>query len=291
MFNQPSATRPGWGVNLLAVGVVFLAVLVPFLFWQQTWFGRALTDEELQKLLDPSAKPRKIQHALSQLSERITSSGPGAISPWYSLVGQLTEHPVAEVRLTVAWLMGQDNTARDLQKYLAKLLQDRNPLVRRNAALSLISFGNIQGRKEIRCMLLSQEIVAPVDGKLFLRLQKEDSVRPGTLVARIQVDEGGFCEVRSILPGHVEDHLVEEGAMVSTGQALVSLAPNEEQVWEALRAMYLFGEINDLAVIEPFLVLTPMLSERVRQQARFSIRAIKSRTNLGKTSSTDRDGP
>ena len=289
MSNQPSRTSPGWGVNLLAVGVVFLAVLVPFLFWQQTWFGRALSDEELQKSLDLSAKPRKIQHALSQLSERLTSSGPGSISQWYSLVGRLAEHPVAEVRLTVAWLMGQDNTARDFQEYLAKLLQDQNPLVRRNAALSLVGFGDIQGRKEICCMLRSHEIVAPAHGKLFLRLQKEDTVRPGTLVARIQVDEGGFCEVRSILPGYVEDHLAEEGAMVSTGQALVSLAPNEEQVWEALRAMYVVGEINDLAVIEPFLVINPMLSERVQQQARFSIRAIKSRTSLGKTSSTDRE--
>ncbi len=47
----------GLGANLLAAGVVFLAVLVPFLFWQQTWFGTALSDQEIRKNLNPSARP------------------------------------------------------------------------------------------------------------------------------------------------------------------------------------------------------------------------------------------
>ena len=63
-----------------AVAFVFLAILVPFLFWQQTWFGTALSDEEILKNLDPSAKPRKIQHALVQLSQRLTDSGPAAVA-------------------------------------------------------------------------------------------------------------------------------------------------------------------------------------------------------------------
>ena len=127
----------GWGANLLAVAFVFLAILVPFLFWQQTWFGTALSDEEILKNLDPSAKPRKIQHALVQLSQRLTDSGPAAVAGWYPDVGKLAGHPTPEVRMTVAWLMGQDPTAAEFRDRLTRLLQDADPLVRRNAALSL----------------------------------------------------------------------------------------------------------------------------------------------------------
>ncbi len=173
--------------------------------------------------------------------------------------------------------MGQDNTAEGFQECLTRLLQDVNPLVRRNAALSLIAFGDAGGREEVRGMLMSHRIRTPASGKVFFRLKETDSVRPGTLIARIQVEEGDFEEIRSVLPGYVQERLADEGKKVSAGQPLIALAPQEEQVWEALRAMYFIGEMRDLPAIEPFLAETPMLSGRVQQQARFSIRAINSR--------------
>lgn len=274
---KPARRGLGPGANLLAAGFVFLAVLVPFLFWQQTWFGTALSDQEIQKNLDPSAKPRKIQHALAQLSEKAAASGSASVAQWRPAVRQLADHPIAEVRMTVAWFMGQDSTAEGFQECLTRLLQDVNLLVRRNAALSLIAFGDAGGLEEVRGMLTSHRIVASASGKVFYRLKKTDSVRPGTLVARIQVGEEAFEAIRSVAPGYVEEQLAGEGAMVSAGQPLVSIAPEEEQVWESLRALYFIGEMKDLPVIEPFLAENPMLSGRVQQQARFSIRAINSR--------------
>ena len=143
---------------------VFLAILVPFLFWQQTWFGTALCDQEIGENLDPAAKPRKIQHALVQLSERLADSGAAAASAWYPDVRKLVEHPTAEVRMTAAWLMGQDPTAAEFRDCLTRLLQDANPLVRRNAALSLVAFGEVSGREEVRGMLASRRIAAPAAG-------------------------------------------------------------------------------------------------------------------------------
>ncbi len=279
----------GLGANLLAVGFVVLAVLVPFLFWQQTWFGTALSDQEVRKNLDPTAKPRKIQHALVQLSERVTASGPASVSRWYPAVRQLVDHPIAEVRMTLAWFMGQDTTAEGFQGCLRRLLRDVKPLVRRNAALSLIAFGDAAGRAEVRGMLMSHRIVARAAGKVLYRLKETDSVREGTLVARIQIDEGNFEEIRSVLPGYVEQQLAAEGKRVSVGEPLVSLAPEEEQVWEALRAMYFIGEMKDLPVVEPFLAENPRLSGRVQQQARFSIRAINGRAGLKKPGEAPQD--
>ena len=271
----------GWGANLLAVAFVFLAILVPFLFWQQTWFGTALSDEEIRENLDSAAKPRKIQHALVQLSERLTDSGPAAVSAWYPDVGRLAGHPTPEVRMTVAWLMGQDPTAAEFRNSLTRLLQDDNPLVRRNAALSLVAFGEAGGREEVRGMLAGRRITAPASGELLFQRSEGDSVRAGTLVVRIQVDAGAHQEVRAAVPGVVEERLAEEGTAVAEGQPLVLMAPEEDQVWEALRALYFIGEMQDLPLIQPFLAENPRLSDRVRQQAGFTLEAIRSRTAQG----------
>ena len=164
-------------------------------------------------------------------------------------------------------------------------------MVRRNAALSLVAFGNSEGRDELRSMLTSYRIVTPAPGKVLHRLKEADSVRPGTLVARIQRSETEFHDIRSALPGYVEDQLAGEGEMVSAGQALVSLAPDEEQVWEALRAMYFIGETEDLPIIKPFLAEDPMLSARVQQQARFSVEAINDRAGSKKPPETSEAPP
>ncbi len=281
----------GWGANLLAVAFVFLAILVPFLFWQQTWFGTALSDEEIRKNLDPAAKPRKIQHALVQLSQRLTDSGPDAVAAWYPDVGTLAAHPTPEVRMTVAWLMGQDPTAAQFRERLTRLLQDADPLVRRNAALSLVAFGEASGREEVRGMLGRRSIAAPASGELLFRRSEGDSVRAGSLVARIQVDAGTHQEVRAAVPGVVEELLAEEGTTVTAGQPLVSMAPEEDQVWEALRALYFIGEMKDLPLIQPFLSENPTLSDRVRQQAGFTISAIQGRAGLAKPRDVPPDSP
>lgn len=278
----PKRRGLGWGANLLAVGFVFLAILVPYLFWQQTWFGTALSDEEIRKNLDAAAKPRKIQHALVQLSERLTESGPAAVAAWYHDVGRLAGHPTPEVRMTVAWLMGQDPTAAEFRDPLTRLLQDADPLVRRNAALSLVAFGESGGREEVRGMLASRRILAPASGELLFRRSEGDSLRAGALLARIQVDAGTHQEVRAAVPGVVEERLAEEGTTVTAGQPLVSMAPEEDQVWEALRALYFIGEVRDLPLIQPFLSENPMLSDRIRQQAGFTIGAIRGRAGVAK---------
>ena len=66
------------------------------------------------------------------------------------------------------------------------------------------------------------------------------------------MDAGTYQEVRAGLPGYVEERLAGEGATVLVGQPLVSLAPEADQVWEALRAMYFIGKMEDLPLIQPF---------------------------------------
>src|SRR2546422_10457879 len=92
--------------RLLFFLTAWLIVLIPFLFWWNTWFGRQLSDKQLAEYLQDDKKPRHIQHALVQIGERVTRHDP-SVTRWYSDVVRLASYPIEEVRNTDAWVMGQ----------------------------------------------------------------------------------------------------------------------------------------------------------------------------------------
>jgi len=270
---------PGPKAKLLVFGVAFLMALAPFLFWKGTWFGTVLNDQKLKEYLESSARPRDTQHALLQISEQLTRGQWEQAQRWYPSILTLVTHPVPEVRNTLAWLMGQDTTQAEFHGALAVLVKDANPLVRRNAALALVRFADAQGRPELLGMLRPFTVVSPRAGVLHYRLKEDDSVDTGTLLARIEAGDAEPFEVRSLLPGFVGEKLVEDGTPVTEGQNILLLAPSDAQVWEALRGLYLVGQTEDLETIQNFTGRSPHLGERTRQQARFTIEAIKKRSS------------
>ena len=88
--------RTPWPLAVVAV----LFVVVPFLTWYWTWFGRSLSDEEIEKYLS-EGKPRHTQHALSQIAERIEKGGADA-GRWNAKVVGLASNPSPDVRMTAA---------------------------------------------------------------------------------------------------------------------------------------------------------------------------------------------
>ena len=58
--------------RLLFFLTAWLLVLMPFLFWWSTWFGRALKPKEMNEYLNDNAHPRHIQHAIVQLGQRMS---------------------------------------------------------------------------------------------------------------------------------------------------------------------------------------------------------------------------
>lgn len=257
---------------LLAV----LFVLVPFLFWRGTWFGQPLTEEQTGRYLTDTQRPRKTQHALVQVAERI-QRGDSTVKRWYPQVRALARHPTPEIRAMVAWVMGQDNQSLEFHSVLRNLLKDSDPLVRRNAALSLVRFGDASGKPELLRMLQPYAVESPRAGIVSVRLKEEDTVNPGTLLARIAVGEEKPFELRSPLPGRVQRWLVRDAQPVAAGDALVLLSPGEEQVWEALRALYLVGEPDDLPEIETYAGGVKGMPDKVRQQAALTADAIRRR--------------
>ncbi len=115
--------------RLLFFLVAWLIVLMPFLFWWSTWFGRHLSDPQITEYLTDDKHPRQIQHALVQLGERMARQDTGA-TRWYPQLLRLASHQVEEVRNTDAWVMGQDTSAAAFHETLLKMLQDSSPMVR-----------------------------------------------------------------------------------------------------------------------------------------------------------------
>lgn len=278
----PAAAQPGvkrkW--SLLILGVAFLFVLMPFLFWYSTTFRRTLTDEQVSQYLADRAHPRKAQHALSQIADRILSPDPPvreAAKRWYPQVVELARSPIVELRVTAAWVMGQDNLATEFHSALRSLLNDANPMVRRNAALSLIRFDkDPAGRAVIVTMLEPYTLLAPESGIVARRLKPGDIVNPGTLVGHIQHGENK-SEIRAQVPGTVDKWIAGDRAEVNSGDPLLTITPSSEIAWEALRALYFVGLSEDLPAVERYARGYAEMPDSVHQQAAFTARAIRER--------------
>ena len=95
IVKDPNFERKGMSVRnrILFFVVAWAIVLLPFLFWRSTWFGRALTDRELDQYIHDQQKPRHTQHALVQLGERMAQRDSSA-ERWYPDVVRLASSPV-----------------------------------------------------------------------------------------------------------------------------------------------------------------------------------------------------
>jgi hypothetical protein len=277
----PAPPKPGlkrrWLFVILAL--TFLFVLMPFLFWQATWFGKPLNDAQLQKSLVDREHPREIQHALSQVADRMLARDAftrDSARQFYPQVVQIAQNGQDELRLTAAWVMGQDNSIPDFHQELVRLLQDPNPMVRRNAALALVRFDDASGLAEIRSMLQPSAVGASEAGALEQRLKPGESINPGTLLGRIR-SGNSTSELRSQIPGIIRQWLVPDKAAVAKGQPILRVDPSVSEIWESLRALYLVGQLDDLPAIENIARGAGDIPANVRQQAELTATAIRSR--------------
>jgi len=251
-------------------------VLVPFLFWYLTWFGRKLTDREIRKYLTDTSVPHKTQHAISQVADLMARHDPAA-QRWYPQLLALTQNKEPEFRLMAAWTMGQDAKSEELHNSLLALLRDPAPMVRWNAALALIRFNDTRGEPELRLMLRPSTLEAPCTGAITLLVKGQDSARSGSTLARIRDDDGKEQDVRSPLAGDLERWIAKDGAHVVAGDPIAVLSPGRDQVWEALRALYLVGQSADLEDVERFVRGIPGMPPRIQEQASLTARAIRQR--------------
>ncbi|HMJ23555.1 MAG TPA: biotin/lipoyl-binding protein [Terriglobales bacterium] len=266
--------------RLLFFFTAWLIVLMPFLFWWNTWFGRQLSDQQLREYLRDDKKPRHIQHALVQIGERVIRHD-DSVTRWYPDVVRLASHPIEEVRNTDAWVMGQDASSKDassagFHEVLLQMLNDGSLMVRGNAALSLVRFSDTTGRPQIIALLQPAKVLAPLAGKITDSSTVGTMIHQGGIIAKIE-NAGQTMEARSPISGRLRDLSVKAGQTVAAGDEMATLDPGTEQVWEALRALYLVGRSEDLPTVRPYERELPEISDHVRKQAVETEQAIRER--------------
>jgi biotin carboxyl carrier protein len=268
---RPAARRRApWPLAVVAV----LFVVVPFLTWYWTWFGRSLGDEEIGKYL-VEGKPRHAQHALSQVAERIERGDAGA-RRWNAQVVGLAASPSPDVRMTAAWVMGVEHRSEEFHAALLQLVGDAEPVVRRNAALALVRFGDARCRPELLAMLRPHAVVAPSEGTAVTALTAGSNVKRETLLVRYTAGPSAVEEIRSPLPGVIEKASVKDGDHWQAGAELFVIAPDSEQARDALIGLAYFGEPGDVPEVERF--AAGAKTDEVKSQAALTAETIKRRS-------------
>jgi hypothetical protein len=275
---ETAPSKPGMSrtQKLLFFVTAWLICLMPFLFWWNTWFGRQLSDQQLTEYLHDTKKPRHIQQALVQVGERITRQDATA-KQWYPDLVRLAADPVEEVRNTDAWVMGQDTSGAGFHETLLKLLADPSPMVRGNAALSLVRFGDASGRPQILALLQPAEVASPESGRIIDADRTGTAIHQGGLIAKLEYSNKQIAEIRSPIPGRIRT-VDGPGANVTAGKVVAVIDPADDQVWEALRALYLIGQPSDLSAVQSYERELPNISDRIRQQAVETEQAIRKRS-------------
>lgn len=268
----PSRKYP-WAI----VVVIALFVIIPFVSWYGTWFGRPLSDAKMEEYLHDRNKPRNVQHALAQISQRIID-GDQSAKRWYPAIIEAASNDSPEVRLTAAWVMGQDNTYQDFHARLAPLLSDSHPGVRHNAALALVRFGDASARPELVAMLEPTTLRAAVDGTVELIVKDEGAaLAAGAPVVRVTKDDGQRVEMRAPEAGRIESIPVADNSRVTEGTELMVLSPESEQVRSGLVALYIIGQPDDIPAIRRYTRPIQGLPDSVAKQALSTIEAIRER--------------
>jgi biotin carboxyl carrier protein len=263
--------RTPWPLAVVAA----LFVIVPFLTWYGTWFGRTLNDKEIEQYLHDEENPRHEQHALSQLVERKKQGAD--IRRWYPQVVQLASSRHADVRMTAAWVMGSDQTSAEFHAALLRLLADDEPIVRRNAALALVAFNDAQSRAELTAMLRPYTFNAPLAGRLVSILPIGTLVKRDAMLARVRINSDQLVEVRSPLPGRIEQLAVAPDAQITKGQTLLTLAPDSDSALDALVALRFVGTAEDLPEVERYASGVAGMPDEIKKEAALTAEAIKRR--------------
>jgi multidrug efflux pump subunit AcrA (membrane-fusion protein) len=201
-----------------------------------------------------------------------------SVARWYPYLVRLSTHSIEEVRNTDAWVLGQDTSGPGFHDALLKMLGDRSPLVRGNAALSLVRFGDPTGRPQIVALLQGAKITAPSPGRIVDADRPGTAIHQGGLIAKLQA-EGQTVELRSPISGRIRNLFVQTGQSVSPGAEIATVDPSSDQVYEALRALYLIGQLDDLTAITPYERELPEVADHVRQQALLTDKAIRQRAS------------
>ena len=128
-------------------------------------------------------------------------------------------------------------------------------------------------------MLRPYSVVAAERGTALTALTAGSGVKRESLLLRFTKPAGETGEVRSPLPGTVERASVKDGDVFEAGAELFVLAPDAEQVTDALTGLLYFGGEEELADVERYARGVEGMPRDVKTKAALTAEAIKRRAS------------
>ena len=123
------------------------------------------------------------------------------------------------------------------------------------------------GRPQIVALLQPATITAP-DGGHVIDVDKAGHLdSPGRAIAKIKDGQRHHRSALADQRPHSHAFRSRRERASRQGAEIATIDPGDEQVWEALRALYLVGQADDLPAIRAYERDLPEMSDRVRQQA------------------------
>ena len=225
--------------TLIATAVAIACVALPFWFWMDTWFGKSLTDAQIEEYLTDTERPRRAQHAIAQKLRAYRGGGRICHGVVPQGAGTL-RHELPELRLTVAWLMGDDPLNEEFHRALRVMIEDPHPMVRRNAALALANLATPAGAQKCAPCSSPHRLASEHAGTVMNRLEPGDSFDAGALLVRVQqmARESPWTFARNS-PGILDRQLHADGDRVDAGEAVTVVRPESTHVLQALLGLYL----------------------------------------------------
>ena len=263
--------------NLTATITILAVLVVVGLAWRSCWYATPLSDAEIERILeDEDAEENRLQKALSQIKARLDGKDASA-RRHLDRVAALAGHPVAQIRSTVAWVLGAAPEEPGHDAVLERLLQDAEPLVRYNAATSLGARRNPAAREVLLRMLDVTSVPSPADGSLRAPRKKGAAVRFGQIIARVERSDGTRGDVRAPLDGRLKRLLKAHGDRVTAGEALAEIEPSAGQIENALLALARVGKPDDVTAIQRVLESSFTITPGTRRLAEEAIEALRSK--------------
>jgi hypothetical protein len=119
------------------------------------------------------------------------------------------------------------------------------------------------------------------DGTALTALTAGTPVKRESLLVKYRNSSDAIEEVRSPLPGRVERALFKEGESWRAGAELFIIAPDAEQVGDALIGLAYFGTAEDLPEVERYARGVEGMPEEMKKKAARTAEAIKRRVAGG----------
>ena len=262
-------------MNATLTLVVILVIIG--LSWRSCWYATPLSDGQMESRLQGKGSESEIQKALSQLKDRI-EAGDDDVDRFYDGLVGLAGHETAQIRSTVAWVMGAARKHELFEAPLLELLADPVVQVRYNAAVSLGSRGVGAARAVLKDMLDVYRLRSPIAGTVREPRSPGESLRAGKIVARVETPNGDRRDLLSPLDGRLSKLVVKHGEEVGVDATVAEIEPSQGgQIENALIALAGVATIDDLPAVQRIVEGHLQVSEGTRRMAVDLARAIRER--------------